>query len=85
MLAKLFLAAKNDDEILEFLRAILTPAEFQKIAERVEIVAEILSGKSHREISKKVGASLATIGRGSREVQFGSGILQKLFSKINEN
>ncbi len=78
----IFSKLENETEIFEFLSAILTPKELQNLEERAQIIRGILEKKSQRAIAQKTGASLATISRGSREIQFGSGILQKIFSRI---
>lgn len=83
--ATLLAAAKNAQEIEELFSALLTPAEKKTLQERVEIVEGLLAEKTQRKISEETGASLATISRGSREIKFGSGILQKLFSRVFKN
>lgn len=81
-LLKLFSELKTESEIFDFLSAVLTPSELNNLRERMEIIRGILEKKSQRQIAKETGASLATISRGSREIQFGSGILQKIFSRV---
>jgi Trp operon repressor len=83
LLLRLFSAAQNEHEMSQLLDALLTPAENEDIQERADIIRGILSGKTQREIAKHTGASLATVSRGSREVKFGSGILQKLFERVS--
>lgn len=80
----LLAAAKNAQEIEELFSALLTPAEKKNLQERVGIIEGLLSEKTQRKIAEETGASLATVSRGSRELQFGSGILQKLFSRITK-
>lgn len=84
LLLLLFSSVKDEKEMSLFLDALLTPAEKEAAAERVDIIRGILTEKTQREIAKQTGASLATVSRGSREVKYGSGILKKLFERIDE-
>ena len=77
-------AAKNEAEQKALCAALLTPTEMQVLQERVEIVYGLIQNKTQRDIAKETGASLATVSRGSRELKFGSGILQTLFSRITQ-
>ena len=64
----------------ELLQALCTPEELRRFTERLTIVQMLLSGKSQRETAHKLGASLSTVSRASREIKFGTGIFQKIFS-----
>ena len=52
-----------------FLQDLLTPVEFDDIAMRWQIVKQLARGVPQREIAKNLGVSIATITRGSRELQ----------------
>ena len=64
----------------DLLQALCTPEELRRFTERLTIVQMLLSGKSQRETAQKLGASLSTVSRASREIKFGNGIFQKIFS-----
>ncbi len=59
--------AKKPKVLHEFLYDILSPSEYKELAVRWQIVKMLNSGYSHREISKTLKVSLATVTRGSRE------------------
>lgn len=67
------LIAKIDDPKLaqDFLSNILTPQELEEVAARLQIFKLLLKGESQRKIAKKLNVSVATVGRGSRELQYG--------------
>lgn len=82
ILEKVLLTLQDEKEVKDFLRALLTPQEKKRLEERMLIVEGLLQGKAQRSIAEETGASLGTISRGSREVQFGSGIFQKIFERL---
>jgi len=53
----------------EFLQDILTPAEYEDITTRWQIVKQLARGTPQREISNNLRVSIAKITRGSRELQ----------------
>lgn len=63
-LFKAFTQLKNEQEIANFLRDLLTPAELEEFANRLEI-AELLFKRelSYLEIADKVGTSTTTVTR----------------------
>lgn len=56
----------------DFIRAILTPRELEKIALRWRLVKLLKQGHSQRRIAEELGVSLCKITRGSRELKHGS-------------
>jgi Trp operon repressor len=70
----------TEQDAKRFAEAIFTPPELAAFEERLKIVRLLLEGKSHREVARLTGASLTTIARGSREIKYGNGIFQELFS-----
>lgn len=68
------IAEIKDVSMLEgFLHAILTPTELDEISKRLQIVKMLSKGEPQRKVADKLGVSMATITRGSREVKFGKG------------
>lgn len=51
----------------------LTPWEIDAIAERIEIVEQLKSGKSQRQVAELLWVSITTVSRWSRVLQYGSG------------
>lgn len=64
------LSSKKDIE--QFLVGILTPKELLEISQRVQIVKLLKQGISHRSIAESLQVGVATVTRGSREMQKGS-------------
>ncbi len=79
-LLQILLAAKTSEQLDRLLNALFTPAEIRTFCERVEIFEGLLAGKTQRTLAAELKASLATISRGNRELQFGDGILEELFA-----
>jgi len=72
----------KDKKIVEdFLRNIHTPQELEEIALRLQIVKMLLKAIPQREIAKKLGVSIATVSRGSRELKYGPPGFQKVLKK----
>ena len=61
----------NKDKMRDFLLGILTPKELLEIPKRLAIVKMLKKGIQHHEISEKLHVGVATVTRGSREIQRG--------------
>lgn len=70
-LVEAFLRQKSKSEMLEFLKGILTPKEFEELVTRLQIVKLIKAGLPHQEIAKRLKVGVATVTRGSRELRLG--------------
>lgn len=68
-LVERLLEIKAPREMKEFLKAILTPEEFETIPLRLEIVRMLKNGVPQREIVRKLGVGIATVTRGSKELK----------------
>lgn len=67
------LAAFSDHKQLrKFLEAILTPKELDEIPKRLQIIKMLKKGVAQRDISAKLKVGVATITRGSKELQQGN-------------
>jgi len=79
------LAKIKDPKLMgEFLEDLLTPEEFEVITKRLQLVKMLNSGVPQREISKKLGVAIATVTRGSRQLNESDGfnkILKKYYAK----
>jgi len=66
----------------EFLEDLLTTEEFNNIATRLQLVKMLDKEKPQREISKKLKVAIATVTRGSRQLNESDGfnkILKKYY------
>ena len=62
----------NDKDVLEdFLIGITTPKERNEIAQRLEIVERLLKRVPQHKIASDLGVGVATVTRGSKELQDG--------------
>lgn len=69
---KTVLEIKTDKEMLEFLKGILTPKELEELPTRLEIVKRLKRGEAQHKIAEELGVGIATVTRGSKELQKGS-------------
>ncbi|MBI5134785.1 helix-turn-helix domain-containing protein [Candidatus Uhrbacteria bacterium] len=69
---------KKNDIILAFLKNILTPAELDEIATRLQIFKLLKKGVPQREVAEKLGVGIATVSRGARELKYGGPGLKNL-------
>lgn len=63
------LSIKSPKEMEQFLIAILTPQELEAIPKRLEIVRLLKKGVSQRKIADTLKTGIATVTRGSKELQ----------------
>lgn len=83
-LATLMATAKGAKEIDDLFGALLTPAEHEELAKRWQIVRELIEGAPQRTVRDKLSVSIATVTRGSREVQYGNGVFQKFYKRLHD-
>lgn len=70
-LTQAFLKQKSGAEMLEFLKGILTPREIEELSTRLQIVKLLKKGVPHQEIARRLEVGVATVTRGSRELNQG--------------
>jgi TrpR family transcriptional regulator, trp operon repressor len=70
-LLEVFLKNKTRSEMLDFLKGILTPRELDELTIRLQIVKLIKKGLPHQEIARRLKVGVATVTRGSRELNAG--------------
>lgn len=77
-----FSLLKGDGEVANFLRDLLTPAELEEFANRLEI-AELLAQRelSYLDIAKKVGTSTTTVTRVAQWLFRGCGGYQAVLER----
>lgn len=54
-----------------FLSDLLSPAEYNELALRWQIIKMLHKGLSIREVAYRLGVAIATVERGSRELKYG--------------
>lgn len=79
LITVLMRAAREEKLLHEFLLDILTPAEYQEISIRWQIVKRLSKGMPQREIARKLGVSVATVSRGARELLNKKGGFNRMF------
>jgi TrpR family trp operon transcriptional repressor len=70
-LVEAFLKNKTRNEMVDFLKGILTPKEFEELVTRLQIIKLLKTGLPHQEIARRLGVGVATVTRGSREIKLG--------------
>lgn len=70
-LISLLLTIRTREEMKDFLLGILTPKELREIPMRLQIVKMLRGGIPQHEIAESLGVGIATVTRGSRELQKG--------------
>ncbi|MEI6055684.1 MAG: trp operon repressor [Lentisphaerota bacterium] len=77
---------KDEKQLEEFYELFLTSEERKDIAQRLEIVFELLKAeKPQREIAKKLNTSIAKITRGSNCLKTISSDLKNALSSLTQN
>ena len=72
-LAEALLSLQTPEEVRSFLNDLCTPNELQAMADRWAVVECLQQGLPYREIYRRTGVSLTTIGRVARYLAQGSG------------
>lgn len=83
-LSRFVLSTKTVEELSHVLRAVLTPAEIESIAQRLAILDGISTGVAQREIAETLRVGIATVTRGSRVWQENRDCLGKYFPRVKE-
>ena len=73
-------AAQSKHLLDEYLTDLLTPTEYREITARWQVVKQLFHKIPQRQISKSLKIGIATITRGSRELQNPKGGFNKLLS-----
>ena len=74
----------NKELMKEFLMDILTPAEFETIALRWQIVKKLHKGEDQRSIAGELGLGVSTVTRGSRELRNKKGGFALMLKKFGQ-
>jgi Trp operon repressor len=80
-LAALLASMREPDEVELFLRDLLTPSEREAIEERWAIVRLLASGLTQREVRDQLDVSIATVTRGSLQMQKSEGGFERALAR----
>lgn len=78
------LTLKNVEECYKFFEDICTIKEIQSLSQRLEVAHLLQQNKSYIEISKKTGASTATISRVNRCFTYGTGGYKAALARLEK-
>ena len=79
------LLLKNRDECYCFFEDICTITELKAMAQRLEVARMLREKKTYTEISKKTGASTATISRVNRYLNYGADGYNLILDRMEED
>ncbi len=65
------LSIKDKRTLRDFLEGILTPKEMLEIPRRLQVIKMLKKGVPQHQIAKELGIGIATVTRGSKELQKG--------------
>jgi Trp operon repressor len=80
-LSRFVLSAQTVEELSVVLKAVLTPAEIESIAQRLCILDGLSTGVAQREIAESLRVGIATVTRGSRVWQENRDCLGQYFPR----
>jgi TrpR-related protein YerC/YecD len=72
-LAEALLKLQSVDECRAFLKDLCSPAELQALSDRWAVVGLLQEGLPYREIQRRTGVSVTTVGRVARYLTQGNG------------
>ena len=78
------LKLENAEECEKFFEDVCTIKELQDMSQRLEVAALLKSGCNYQEVSKKTGASTATISRVNKCLLYGRGGYQTVLNRVKE-
>jgi Trp operon repressor len=72
-----FLGTVESTDMEALLNDLMTPQEIMELVERIHLFRQLKEGKTQRAIAEDMGISVTTVNRGSRVLQFGTGVIEK--------
>lgn len=79
------LTLKDIDECYQFFQDVATIPEIKSLAQRLEVAMMILEDETYTSISRKSGASTATISRVKNCLYYGEDGYQLAINRLKEN
>ena len=74
---------ESEQQIIEFLDALLTPKELDEIANRLAIIRLLRNGVPQREVAQQLGVGIATVTRGAKALKADG--LEDLLHRYDQN
>ena len=78
------LKLKTVEDCRKFFEDVCTIKELQDITQRLEVATLLKAGNNYQEVSKKTGASTATISRVNKCLHYGSGGYNLVIKDVKE-
>ena len=78
------LSLRTKEECCSFFEDLCTVNELLSLSQRFEVAAMLMDHKTYLEISKKTGASTATISRVNRSLNYGNEGYDIVFERIGK-
>jgi Trp operon repressor len=72
---------KSKEEIENLITDLFTDSEKLMIEERFHIMFHLNNGLTQRDVKDKLNISIATVTRGAKVLNFGSGVIKKLLQR----
>ena len=79
-----FLKLENIDECYAYFEDLCTIKELQDLSQRLFVATLLREGKGYQEISRRTGASTATICRVNKCLVYGGGGYRRVLARIEE-
>ena len=83
-LAEALLKLQSVDECRAFLKDLCSPAELQALADRWAVVGLLQEGLPYREIQRRTGVSVTTVGRVARYLTQGNGGYARVVKRLED-
>lgn len=83
-LCKALMCLENEEECRNFLEDLCTIKEIMDISQRLVVAKQLNKGISYNEISKRTGASTATVSRVSKCYEYGSGMYKTVIERLEK-
>lgn len=77
-----FLKLKNEQEVANFLRDLLTIKEIEEFANRLEMARLLAKGWPYKRIAREIGVSTTTVTRTAHWLFHGCGGYKKVLKKL---
>jgi len=84
-LFKAFLQLKNESEVANFCRDLMTESEIEEFAGRFDVAMELSKGLPQRQTSKETGVSIATVTRVNQWLKRGMNGYKTVISRLNHH
>ena len=78
----LFAEIDNEKDAKLLMGDIFTPQEIDDLAQRWQLIQQLIERKPQRQIAQDLGVSISKITRGSTMLKHGSGAFEKMYKKL---